>query len=365
MNRPTVFFTGFPGFLGSELLTRVLRRAAPDMTATCLVQPKFIDAAERRAAAIVAKEPSLEGRIQLIPGDITRADLGIDGLDTLARRTREVFHLAAVYDLAVGRQLAMQVNVEGTQHLLDFAAKAPNLSRFHYVSTCYVSGTYTGAFTERDLQKGQRFNNFYEETKHLAEVAVQRRMRGGLPTTIYRPAIVVGDSATGATQKYDGPYFLLQWVMRQWQYALVPTLGSPDAIRVNVVPRDFVIDAIDYLSGETTSLNKVYQLCDPNPMTVREMLDVFGRATGKNLLKLPMPAWLARNAIAHAPPVQRWMKIPPEALDYFCHPTHYTCENTLNDLEGSGIRCPRFGEYAPKLVDFMKRHPELGSAAMA
>ena len=109
----------------------------------------------------------------------------------------------------------MRINVDGTRNVLDFAQEARNLRRLHYVSTCYVSGRTAGVFTEHDLEKGQSFNNYYEETKYLAEVEVQQRMRAGLPTTIYRPAIVVGDSRTGATQKYDGPYFVIRWLLRQ------------------------------------------------------------------------------------------------------------------------------------------------------
>src|SRR6185295_13240080 len=106
------------------------------------------------------------------------------------------------------REVGMRVNVDGTRHVLDFAAAQPSLERLHYVSTCYVSGRYQGVFAESDLEKGQTFNNYYEETKYLAEVEVQRRMREGLPATIYRPSVVVGDSTSGATQKYDGPYFV-------------------------------------------------------------------------------------------------------------------------------------------------------------
>jgi len=361
----TVFFTGFPGFLGSELLPRALERRASDVTATCLVQAKFRALAETRANDLVRAHPALAGRIKLVDGDITRADLGLGEATELKKETLEIFHLAAVYDLAVKRELAMRVNLDGTRNLLDFARACPSLERLQYVSTCYVSGTYPGAYTEGDLEKGQAFNNFYEETKYLAEVEVQRRMREGLPTTIYRPAIVMGDAATGATQKYDGPYFVMQWLLRQPSIAaLIPMAGDPKRTRVNVVPRDFVVNAIAKLSAMEKSKGKVYQLCDPNALTVAEMVDVIGRAAGRRLVKLPLPTWLARGALSHGPGVYQLMKIPPEALDYFVHPTFYTCNNVLADLEGTGLRCPTFPEYAPKLVSFMKQHPEFGSAAM-
>jgi thioester reductase-like protein len=363
-NMGTVFFTGFPGFLGSELLPRVLKRH-PQLSATCLVQSKFQAMAQTRSEELSKAHPEIAGRIQVVEGDITQPDLGLGGKAAdLKKETVEIFHLAAVYDLAVKRDLAMKVNLEGTRNILDFAKACPDLKRLQYVSTCYVSGTYPGAFTENDLEKGQEFNNYYEETKYLAEVEVQRRMRGGLPATIYRPSIVVGDSKTGATQKYDGPYFVMQWILRQRGLAVMPMVGSPGRTRVNVVPRDFVIGALDYLSGQEKSAGKVYQLCDPNAPTVRQMVEIMGQAAERRLLKVPLPAWLARGALSYGPGVYQLMKIPPEALDYFVHPTFYTCNNTIADLEGSGLRCPGFAEYAPRLVAFMKEHPEFGSAAM-
>ena len=178
-------------------------------------------AALRRAGAppgrqeLEAANPSLAGRIRLVEGDITAADLGLGAAAALQADVVEAWHLAAVYDLSVRRDVATRVNVLGTRNVLGFARDCPRLHRLHYVSTCYVSGRFPGLFGEDDLVKGQAFNNFYEETKYLAEVEVQLFMKGGLPATIYRPGIVVGgDGVTGATQKYDGPYYFVRWMLR-------------------------------------------------------------------------------------------------------------------------------------------------------
>ena len=359
----TVFFTGFPGFLGVELLPRVLARRAGD-EATCLVQPKFAELARRRAADLAAARPELAGRIRLVEGDVTRPGLGLADPAAAASDVAEVFHLAAIYDLSVARDVGMKVNVEGTKNVLDFAARSGRLSRFQYVSTCYVSGRHPGTFTEADLELGQRFNNFYEETKYLAEVEVRRRMKEGLPATVYRPAITVGDSATGATQKYDGPYFIIQWVLRQMRIAVVPTVGDLST-QVNVVPRDFVVSALSHLAGLEASRGKTYQLADPSPLRVSEMLDELERATGKRLLKIPLTVNVAKGAIRRVPGVYELMRIPADAIDYFLHPTRYDTRNTQADLAGSGIACPPFASYVDRLVEFVRAHPEFGSAAMA
>ncbi len=359
----TIFFTGFPGFLGSELLPKVVLRSQDD-SALCLVQEKFMQLAERRAANIVRKYPALEGRIRLIEGDITRPDLGLGELQPLASDVREIYHLAAVYDLSVRRAAGMKINVDGTTHMLDFAASCRGLERFQYVSTCYVSGIWPGIFSERDLEMGQVFNNFYEETKYLAEVEVQKRMRLGLPVTIFRPSIVVGDSESGETQKYDGPYYVIRWLLRQPFLAVLPMVGSPKLVRVNVVPRDFVIRAIGYLSGLDSSVGKVYQLADPNPLTVSELIDEVERATGRIVLRIPALKFAAKAAINYVPGVFQVMQIPSAVIDYFTLPTHYSVDQTLRDLEGSGIEIPRFPDYVNNLVRFVCNHPEISSAAM-
>ncbi|MBO9540160.1 SDR family oxidoreductase [bacterium] len=359
---PTVLFTGFPGFLGSELLPRVLLRA-PELTATCLIQPKFVNQALARKAQLEARHPELEGRILLEAGDLRAPGLGLDA--TLKRETVEIYHLAAIYDLSVPREPAMQVNVEGTRHLLDWAEGCPGLSRMHYVSTCYVSGRHDGHFRETDLDVGQAFNNFYEETKFLAEVEVQRRMQGGLPATVYRPAIVVGDSRTGATQKYDGPYFLIRWILRQKGLALVPVVADPRRIRLNVVPRDFVIEAIAHLSGRPETVGGIYQLADPNALSVDALLRALERATGRKILRVPLDPGLAKKAIDRVPGLYRLMEIPSAAVDYFAHPTHYDTTQVQAALHGSGLAVPPLSSYLARLVRFVQGNEAIGSEAMA
>lgn len=359
----TIFFTGFPGFLGSRLLPRALARD-PEANAACLVQPKFAGQAKERVDDLVRADPALEGRIELVEGDLTVGDLGLLDRDALAASTTEIYHLAAVYDLSVPRDVGMRINVDGTRHLLQFAEDCPNLDRHHYISTCYVSGRYCGPYSEGDLDKGQAFNNYYEETKFLAEVEVDRALAGGMPTTVYRPAIVVGDSRTGDTQKYDGPYFILQWLLRQGRIAIVPYVGDPSMVRFNVVPSDFVIDAITHLSGIEASRNVTYQLADPRPLTVDEVLTEMCRATDKRGIRVPLPKKLTAWMLDNIEPLERFMGIPASSIEYFAHPTHYDTTNATRDLEGSGVSCPSFADYLPALVRFMQANRDASVGVM-
>ncbi len=357
----TVLLTGFPGFLATALLPSIIQRTGERVT--CVVQSKYAEDASASLARLASADASMSRQVRLAEGDITQPHLALGR--HVPHDVTEVWHLAAVYDLAVKRDLALRVNVEGTRNVLEAAERFPHLRRLHYFSTCYVSGRYAGPFAEDDLEVGAPFNNYYEETKHEAEAQVRRRMAAGLPATIYRPSIVVGDSQSGETQKFDGPYFIIQWLLRQPRYAVMPLAGDPTVTRVNVVPRDFIIKAVAHLSALPQSEGRTYHLADPHPLTVADMAAVLAKATNRRLIMVPVPRRLAKAGIRHVPGAHALLRMPAEAVDYFAHPTHYLTDHTDTDLAGSGIAVPAFPDYAARLVEFMKRHHEIGSAAMA
>lgn len=360
----TLLMTGFPGFLGSALLPRLLAKR-PDAEAVCLVQDRYLGAARRRLAGLRGEHDHLAGRVSLVTGDITEKHLGLRGgdRDDLGE-VSEVWHLAAVYDLTVPEAVAHRVNVDGTRRVLDLVDALPGEPRLQYVSTCYVSGAYDGEFGEDDLDVGQEFRNHYESTKFAAEVAVREAMGDGLAGSIYRPGIVVGDSRTGETQKYDGPYFLATFLRRQPPLAIVPVVGPTDEVVMSLVPRDFVVEAMDELSIQQRSIGRTYALTDPNPPTIRELVDTFADYLGRRVIEVPVPLGLARTAVGTVPGAERLLGIPAEGLDYFASRTTYSTAHTIEDLTGTGLVCPPFAEYATTLLDYMTAHPEVGSAAM-
>jgi thioester reductase-like protein len=199
------------------------------------VQEHWVALATERLAEIEAAHPHTVGRISLVEGDITVPGLGIDVVDR-GRLTDvgEVWHLAAVYDLAVPRRWPAESTSKEPPTSSSFCLAYDHFRRLQYVSTCYVSGDYEGEFPEDDLDLGQGFLNHYESTKFEAEVLVREAMKAGLPATIYRPGIVVGDSRTGETQKYDGPYMYAGVHEPAAQVAVIPAVGDFDVVRVSV-----------------------------------------------------------------------------------------------------------------------------------
>jgi thioester reductase-like protein len=359
---PTVLFTGFPGFIGMRLLPRVLA-LHPGWRVECVVQEKFLDVARAAVNTLEESHPDTRGRVGLVTGDITVQGLGIEPKSAreLRQSLVEAWHLAAVYDLAVARDVGRRVNVEGTKNVLEFVGRAKRLGRLQYVSTAYVSGTARGTFRETDLDVGQGFKNHYEETKFQAEVEV---VRSKVPCTVYRPGVVVGDSRTGETGKFDGPYFVLRLMEKMPSPGVFFRLGLGFGT-VNIVPVDFVIESMAALSAAAGSLGKTYHLCDPQPRSPRELTEMFAAAIGKTFAFVPVPVSMAKALFAPKP-VQRLFGMPLEALDYFDDPVRHDTTQATTELGELGIECPRLEDYLPRLVSFYRAHRDgVRTGAMA
>lgn len=348
-----IFLTGVPGFLGTRLLRR-LAAARPEASFLLLVQPKF----DARTRSLLA-DLDLADRATVLPGDITEPDLALgDRYEAVVANVTRAYHLAAVYDLTIPREVGWRVNVDGTTHVLDMLAQSPHLERFGYVSTAYVSGERTGTIYEDDLAHDAGFKNFYEETKYHAEVRVQDRM-DEIPTLIFRPGIVVGDSETGETDKFDGPYFILNALQKLPTYTLMTRVGSGDE-PVNLVPVDYVVAAMTHIMGTTSPNGRVFHLTDPDPLTAQEILELFADLLDKKVAYVPVPLPVARGLMRTG--IGRFLGIAPELINYFDHPARYDASNTEQALAGTDISCPSLPEYAQTMVDYVRRHEKRSSA---
>jgi thioester reductase-like protein len=356
-----VLFTGFPGFIGARLLPRLLE-LSPGWRFRCLVQERFLPLAREGIAALERDHPHTRDRLGVVVGDITREDLGLGRSEAraLAGTLLAPSHGAGVYDVADARVVGRRINVEGTRNVLRLLQDAPRLERLHYVSTAYVSGRATGVFRESDLDVGQSFKNHYEETKFLAEVDV---VKSGLPASIYRPSIVVGDSRTGETAKFDGPYFVMSAMERLPSPGVFPRIGS-GRNAVDLAPVDFVIEALARLATTGASRGKTYHLTDPDPPTALEIARLLARALGKRFAYVPVPARLA-SAAFRPRAVQEFFGMPVQSLDYFDHPCRHDATEALRDLGPMGVSCPPFATYVDRLVRFYReKKAEVRRAAM-
>ncbi len=351
----TIFLTGFPGFIAGRLVRRLATDGARFLL---LVQPNFVARAREDIARIVQETSAAAESFQILEGDITRENLGLatHDLETARRETTMLFHLAAVYDLGVARELATRVNLEGTRRVNSFARTLTHLRRYHYVSTCYVAGRRTGIIKESELRHDAGFRNHYEETKHLAEIEVENLKREA-PVTIHRPSVVCGDSRTGETAKYDGVYYLIQYLRMQPNLLSLVNIGN-DEVRLNVVPVDFVVEAMAALCADPRAVGETIQIADPAPLTTRELFDVIARnlAGRASLVTAPMPLVQTTLKIPFTEFVSR---LPRVGVPYFFLKQTYETTRAQTLLEPHGVRCPHFPDYVSALVDFVARHPNL------
>ena len=351
----TIFLTGFPGFIAERLVERLAR---PTTQFFLLVQPQFLSKATAAVERIAEKTTTPLENFALVEGDVTRPDLGISELDleTIRAETTDVFHLAAAYDLAIDNETATRVNLEGTRNINDICRTAPNLRRYNYVSTCYVAGKRTGRIQENELEHDAGFRNFYEETKYLAEREVER-LKDELPVTIFRPSVVVGDSNTGETVKYDGIYYLIQYLRKAPGLLRLINVGNRN-VRLNLVPVDFVADGIAALARDENSVGKTLALADPNPLTTGELFDAISEAmTQKRSVFMPPPALVERSLmLPFSPPITG---LPHHGVPYFFLEQTYDTSQAAELLAAHGIRCPNFREYIGNLIGFVEKHPAL------
>lgn len=351
----TIFLTGFPGFIAERLVGRL---AKPETQFFLLVQPQFVKKALADLEKIASQTQTPLENFALIEGDITRENLGIiaEDLETVRAETTDVFHLAAVYDLAVPRDLAFRVNVEGTKNVNAFVKMLPNLRRYNYVSTCYVAGRRTGAILETELAHDAGFRNFYEETKYLAELEVEN-LKEEVPVTIFRPSVVVGDSQTGETAKYDGIYYLIQYLRKAPNLLRFINVGNKN-VRLNLVPVDFVVEGLAALARDENAVGKTIALADPAPLTTEEIFDAIAvEMTDKKSVLTPPPALVEKSLLLpFSPPATG---LPFSGVPYFFLAQTYDTRVSEELLSAHKIACPRFSDYVGNLLKFVEKNPKI------
>jgi thioester reductase-like protein len=351
----TIFLTGFPGFIASRLLRRLAREGARFML---LVQPAFVERAQAELKTIAEHSGRSTADFALLPGDITEPNLGMSPADLEMARSQStiLFHLAALYDLAVARDTGLRINVEGTRTVNEFARSLPGLRHYHYVSTCYVAGKRTGRILENELRHEAGFRNYYEETKYLAELEVDS-LKSDLPVTIHRPAVVCGDSRSGETAKYDGIYYLIRYLLK-WPAVLSAFNIGNSEVALNLVPVDFVVEAMVTLARDPLSVGKTVQLADPAPLTTRELFNTIARCIKGRESRLTLPASLVEFSLM-LPLAPRISGLPHSSVPYFFLKQNYDTTQASQLLKPHGISCPPFASYAGTIVDYVARHPAL------
>lgn len=346
-------FTGFPGFIATQLIKELIRKGQLEKL-YALVQESELAHATSNAEAIM-KELDVDIPIEIIQGDITLENLGMNerSFDKIQGEKITIWHLAAIYDLAVKEEIAWKVNVDGTKIVCDFARNHPAIERLIYFSTAYVAGGREGLLLETELMRPQSFKNHYEETKFEAELIVEQ-LKSEVAVTIIRPGIVRGHSKTGVTTKFDGPYFFMNMIDRLKWMPVIPYVGKSNA-HINVVPIDYIIEASVYLAGNEEATGHTVHLTDPSPHPVEEVYRAMViEITGKEP-KGRFPRTIAEKGLT-SKRLQRKLGVEAESLDYLTWNATFDTTHAERLLLGSGIVCADFIQSIPAMTEFYKEN---------
>jgi len=359
--------SGATGFIGRHLVERLLARDEAE-----------IHIVVRPASVPRARELFADPRVAIVEGDLELPLLGVDEawLEATRGTIERAFHLAAVYDLRADADETMSAGVLGTRNMVELAA-ALDAGCLHHVSSVAVAGRHRGVFTERDFDLSQSLPTPYHEAKFEAERIV--REQTALPWRIYRPSVVVGDSRTGEMDKIDGPYYFFKAIARtrhlipEW----VPLVG-PELGHTNIVPVDFVADAIDHISHQPGLDGRTFHLASPRSQRTGEVFNAFARAAHAPQLALRIDrrilAGLPNGSLAAAlnvPGVRearrallRDLGIPDALFGNLTFDCRFDTNETRAALAGTAIAVPPLEDYAAALWDFWERRldPELDRA---
>jgi long-chain acyl-CoA synthetase len=358
----SVLLTGATGFVGMHVLARYLERTEQHVYA--LVRGSSARNAERRIERslnlLFGEGHPYGDRVTALRGDLTRPDLGLGGTDDckrLAEDVREIVHAGASVSFGQDLRTSREINVEGTRRVVELAERCQRrggLRRLSYVSTAYVSGEHDGCFSEDQLDVGQTFRNSYEQSKFEAELLVQEH-RARLPITVLRPSIVVGESASGWTTSFN----VLYWPMRAFARGAYAALPARRDAPVDVVPVDYVADAIVNLTQAREAENATFHLTAGARMSsVGEIVDLttaFFDRPAPRLLDPSLYRRVVHPLLLHLSQDERRRRALERSevfFPYFAGKTTFDERRARVVLRRNRISVPPLAAYFKRLVEF-------------
>lgn len=341
--------TGFPNFRARKMVEYLLV-VEPRSLFYLIVRDKFA----KDAAKIIAALPKAHReRVVIIEGDAAAMDLGLSGAEyrTLGAEIDRVHHLAQITYPGVPRDTTEQTNIGAIREVVELGRCCTNVRSIVVHSSALVSGNREGLVLEDELNRGQSFRSHVEES--LARAERLARKASPLPIVVLRPTLIVGDSATGEIERFDGPYLLILVIVTSPQDFPVPLPTRGDAL-LHLVPIDYVVRAAHYIGRQPGAVGRTFHLADPRPLTVRRVFELVAQSGGKRLPGGFIPTQLTK-ALLSAPGLGLFAKSPRAFVDTLATPVRYDTRNTDEILAPTPIRCPPFESYVDALVSYVRK----------
>jgi thioester reductase-like protein/NADP-dependent 3-hydroxy acid dehydrogenase YdfG len=346
--------TGGTGFIGRRVVSRLLESRS-DVEVWVLVRRQSLGRFERLAIQWGERVKPLVGELP----ELALTDGTIPELGGPEGRVDHVVHCAAIYDITAGEAEQRAANVEGTRAVIELTRRLD--ATLHHVSSIAVAGDFAGEYTEADFDVGQQLPTPYHQTKFEAESLV--RSAPGLRYRIYRPAVVVGDSRTGEMDKIDGPYYFFGVLAKLAVLPRFTPLMLPDTGRTNIVPVDYVADALVALMHAPERDGQTFHLTAPKTIGLRGIYRGIADAAGLPPLRGSLPRSVAApvlkvrgraKVLCNMAATQ--LGIPAEIFDVVDLAPTFTADETRKALQSTGIAVPEFAGYAPKLWRYWAEH---------
>lgn len=366
-----VFVTGASGTIGSALVPQLL--AQPDTRVTLLLRAADDAALQQRLAGLMAfwrmaADDHRAARIHAVRGDIVRPGLGLAAADrdALLQQCSHIIHSAASVKLNMPADEARATAVTPTRSILALArelAASGRLQKVDLVSTVGVWGRTPGTMPERRLPEVQDFHNTYEAAKAEAERVVWAEGEG-LPITVHRPSMVVGDARDGRVIHFQVFYHLCEFLSGSRTFGIMPRLGGT---RLDTVPVDWVAAAIAWSSANPqASTGRILHLCaGPQAMPVTELQQLVRQLWQQHGRPLPrlhtLPnQWLQRlvpliGALAGAKARRALRGLPP-VLAYLAEQQGFGNSDSLALLQAAGLPLPPVRQVLPTVLAHYLQH---------
>ncbi len=360
------FITGATGAIGSALIPLLL--ADPATQVTLLLRAKSVEELPARIEElhrfwqVDAGDMATRQRVHGLRGDVTAAAFGLNAQQyrDLAAECTHIIHSAGNVRMNLPIEQARRSAIVSAQSIIDLAHACRRLEKIEFVSTVGVGGRTHGQVPEQWLTDGRQFHNTYEQAKAEAEALVEREVSAGLPLTVHRPSMVVGDSKSGRIIHFQVFYHLCEFLSGQRTFGMAPAFGRA---RLDIVPADYVAKLIAWSSTTPATRGRVLHSCSGpelalglNPLRTRVRREftragrhvpaVIDLSTGAFRTILNVASWLMPAE------ARRAVKTLPVFLDYLATEQTFANKQTLALSAADGLVLPEPEDYLGPVLGY-------------